>query len=181
MSVGLRSVSRLCLPLMLVPLVGCGPDRNAFAPQCPSARLIPQLADLNRYAGPGPAHDVTDLIVEARLMSVNGSCTNGDTKSIIPAKVVVSISVQRGPAMPGREIDVPVFLAVTEGETVLTKQVYPVHAVFPANVDRLTMSSPVIDIELPVTPSKTAAAYSVIAGFQLTPEELAANRHASGS
>jgi hypothetical protein len=53
--------------------------------------------------------------------------------------------------------------------------------VFPPNVDRLTMSSPEIDIDFPVSKSKTAAAYSVIAGFQLTPDELAANRHASGS
>jgi hypothetical protein len=143
--------------------------------------MIPQLADLNRYAGPGPTHDVTDLIVQARLLRVDGSCTNGDEKSVIPAKVVVSISVQRGPAMHGREADIPVFLAVTEGENVLTKQVYPVHAVFPPNVDRLTMSSPEIDIDFPVSSSKTAAAYWVIAGFQLTPDELAANRPASGS
>ncbi len=57
--------------------------------------------------------------------------------------------------MSGREADVPVFLAVTEGENVLTKQVYPVHAVFPPNVDRLTMSSPEIDIDFPVSKSKT--------------------------
>ena len=181
MSVGLRPVIRLFVPLVLLPLFGCGPERNAFAPQCPSARLIPQLADLIRFAGAGATHDVTDLIVQARLMKVDGSCMNGDDKAMLPAKVVVSISVQRGPAMRGREADVPVFLAVTEGENVLTKQVYPVHVVFPANVDRLTMSSPEIDIDFPVSPSKTAAAYSVIAGFQLTADELAANRQASGS
>jgi hypothetical protein len=180
MSFGLRPVIRLCLPLMLLPLFGCGPERNAFAPQCPSARLIPQLADLNRYAGPGPTHDVTDLIVQARLMKVDGSCVNGDDASMLPAKVVVSISVQRGPAMQGREADVPVFIAITEGEDVRAKQVYPVHVVFPPNVDRLTMSSPEIDMDLPVSRSKTAAVYSVIAGFQLTPDELAANRHANG-
>lgn len=181
MFVGLRPAIRLCLPLMLLPLFGCGPERNAFAPQCPSARLIPQLADLSRYAGPGPTHDVTDLIVQARLMSVQGSCVNGDDKSMLPAKVVVAISVQRGPSMSGREADVPVFLAITEGETVLAKQIFPVHVVFPPNVDRLTMSSPEIDMDLPVSRSKTAAAYTVIAGFQLTPDELAANHHANGS
>jgi hypothetical protein len=181
MPLGLPRVTGLCLPLVLLPLFGCGPERNAFAPQCPSAKLEPVLADLNRYAGPGPTHDVTDLIVQARLMKIAGSCTSGDDKSMIPAKVVVSFSVQRGPAMHGREADVPVFLAVTEGRNVLTEQAYPVHVVFPPNVDRLTMSSPEIDIDFPVSPSKTAAAYTVIAGFQLSPDELAANRHASGS
>jgi hypothetical protein len=136
---------------------------------------------LTRYAGSGPAHDVTDLIVQGRVIGVNGSCQAGDDKSVLPAKVQITISVQRGPAMRGREADVPVFLAVTEGETVRDKQVFPVHVVFPPNVDRLTMSSPEIDMGLPVTRSKNGASYGIIAGFQLTPEELAANRHASGS
>jgi hypothetical protein len=178
MSIGVRPVIRLCLPLMLLPLFGCGPGRNAFAPQCPTARLIPALADVSRYSGPGPTHDVTDLIVQARIIGVQGSCQAGDDSNVLPANVQISISVQRGPAMHGREADVPVFLAVTEGETVRDKQVFPVHVVFPANVDRLTMSSPEIAMGLPVTPSKTGAAYGIIAGFQLTPDELAANRHA---
>jgi hypothetical protein len=180
MSSGLPSVLRLCIPALVLSLFGCGPDRNAFAPACPSAKLIPALADMTRYAGTGPAHDVTDMVVQARVMAVNGSCTNGDDKSVLPAKVQVTISVQRGPSMKGRETDVPVFLAVTEGETVRDKQVFPVHVVFPPNVDRLTMTSPDIDMALPVTPSKSGASYGIIAGFQLSPDELAANRRASG-
>jgi hypothetical protein len=115
---------RFCLPMLLLPLFGCGPGRNDFAPVCPTARLIPALADLTRYAGPGPAHDLTDLILQARVTAVNGKCTAGDDKSILPATVDVTISVQRGPAMQGREADVPVFLAVTEGDAIRDKKVF---------------------------------------------------------
>jgi len=179
MSVPLRPAVRLCLPALLLSLFGCGPGRNEFAPVCPTARLVPALADMTRYAGKGPTHDLTDMIIQARVVAVNGSCSAGDDKSVLPAKVQVTIAVQRGPAMPGREADVPVFLAVTEGETVRDKQVFPVHVVFPPNVDRLTMTSPEIDLGLPVSPTRSGAAYGIIAGFQLTPDELAANRHAS--
>lgn len=168
---------RFAVPLLLsLPLFACGPGRNTFAPQCPSARLIPALADVSRYAGPGPAHDVTDLILQARVISVNGSCTAGDDQAMLPAKVQVTLQVQRGPAMQGREADVPVFLAVTEGDTVRDKHVFAVHLVFPPNVDRLTITSPDIDLDLPVSAEKTGASYGVIAGFQLTPEELEVNR-----
>jgi hypothetical protein len=143
-------------------------------------RLIPALADMTRYSGSGSARDLTDMVVQARVVGVHGSCINGDDKSVLPAKVQIAISVQRGPAMHGREVDVPVFLAVTEGETVRDKQVFPVHVVFPANVDRLTMSSPDIDMALPVSKSITGASYGIIAGFQLSPDELMINRHASG-
>ncbi|HEX2943509.1 MAG TPA: hypothetical protein VHO91_20815, partial [Rhodopila sp.] len=59
---------------LLLPLFGCGPARGPFAPACPSPRLIPSLAEMTRYAGPGPGHDLTDLILQARIMAVNGSC-----------------------------------------------------------------------------------------------------------
>lgn len=180
MSPGPRFVAHLCIPALLLTLTGCGPERNAFAPVCPTPRLIPALADLTRYAGPGPTHDVTDLIVQARVVAVNGSCEAGDDKSRLPAKVQVSISLQRGPAMQGRETDVPVFLAVAEGDTVRDKKVFPLHLNFPPNVDRLTITSPEIDMDLPVSPDKSAAAYGIIAGFQLSPDELATNRQSGG-
>lgn len=180
MSSLMRLVLRLCVPLLLLVLFGCGPGKNEFAPLCPTARLIPALADVTRYGGPGPAHDITDLVLEARVVAVNGSCEAGEDTSKLPAKVQVSISVQRGPAMQGREADLPVFLAVTEGDAVRDKKVFPVHLAFPPNVDRLTITSPEIDMDLPISSDKTGAAYSIIAGFQLTPDELAANWRAGG-
>jgi hypothetical protein len=176
----LPAAVRLCVPVLLLPLLGCTPPRNAFAPLCPSARLIPSLADVTRYAGAGPAHDVTDLILQARVIAVSGSCEAGDDKSKLPVTVKVSLSVQRGPAMKGRDADVPVFLVVSEGDAVLDKKVFPLHLTFPPNVDRLTITSPEIDMDLPVSKEKTGAAYSIITGFQLTPDELAVNRQGSG-
>ena len=173
-----RSVVRLSVQILLLSLFGCGPERNAFPPLCPTVQLIPSLADLTRYAGPGPAHDVTDLILQARVVSVNGSCQPGDDATKLAAKTQVTISIQRGPAMQGREADVPVFVAVTQGETIRDKQMFPVHLSFPPNVDRLTVTSGDIGLDLPVSADVSGAAYGIIAGFQLSPDELAANRHA---
>lgn len=176
MSFRLRPMLRLCLPALLLPLTNCGPGRNQFAPVCPVARLVPALADVTRYAGSGVAHDVTDMILQARIVSVRGSCQAGDDPAVLPASVQVGVSVQRGPGMPGREADIPVFLAVTEGDTVRDKQVFPIHIVFPPNVDRLTLTSPGIAMALPVTRDVSGASYGIIAGFQLSADELEANR-----
>ncbi len=182
MFLGSPSAVRRSAPVLLLSLLaGCGPARNTFAPACPTARLIPTLADMTRYAGAGPAHDVTDLILQARVVAVHGSCQAGDDPSMLPAKVTVSISVRRGPAMRGRQADVPVFLAVTKGDTVRDKQVFPVHLTFPPNVERLTLTSPEINLDLPVRPNSSGAAYDIITGFQLSPDELAANRKPGGS
>ncbi len=82
--------------------------------------------------------------------------------------------------MEGRETDVPVFLAVMDGDTILDKHVYLMHATFPSNVDRVTLGTGEIDMVLPVSPTKSGAAYTVLAGFQLTPDQLQRNRRNRG-
>ena len=181
MSSRLRFAVGLCTSVLLLPLVGCGPAKNEFAPLCPSARLIPALADATRYAGPGPTHDVTDLVLQGRVVAVNGSCEAGDDPSLLPVKVSVTISIRRGPAMKGREADVPVFLAVTQGDNVRDKQVFPLHVAFPPNVEQLTFTSPKISLDLPVSKDVSGPSYGIIAAFQLSADELAANRQAGSS
>ena len=44
--------------------------------------------------------------------------------------------------------------------------------VFPPNVDQVTLSSQVVHMVFPVSNTVTGASYTVLAGFQLTPEEL---------
>jgi hypothetical protein len=56
------------------------------------------------------------------------------------------------------------------------KKLFYLPVEFPPNVDTARAASPEIRMEIPVTTQKTAAAYGVIAGFQLTPEEFAAWR-----
>lgn len=171
------SLLRLCLPVLLLPLFGCGPGRNQFAPACPVAQLVPALADLTRFNGAG--RDLTDLIVQARVIGVNGTCAPG-SEGTLAASVSITIDVHRGPGMGGREVDIPVFVAVSRGEEVLDKQLLPVRVAFPQNVDRVRMTSKPIDLTLPVGEGVSGPSYRVIAGFQLTPEEMAFNRQPAG-
>ena len=50
-----------------------------------------------------------------------------------------------------------------------------------SNSDRLQLTGDVLDLALPVSANRTAAAYKVTTGFQLTPEELATNRALEGA
>ncbi len=170
-----RALACLCLPLLLL---GCGPGRNEFAPPCPAPVLLPAVSDLTRYSPTATTHDLTQLVVQARIESLNGSCKAGDDASTIDTTVRIGLSIQRGPAMSGREVNLPVFLAVALGNDVRTKQIFPVHATFPPNVDRLNITSDDIEMKIPVSDKITGASYGLIAGFQLTPAELAENRAA---
>ncbi len=174
------AVLRRAIPLavMLPALVGltsCGPARNQFAPACPGASLLPQAADLNRYrASPhGSGHDLTDLILQARVVKVAGTCEPGPNAHTLDATVKVTMEVSRGPAAQGRTADVTYFVAVAEGDRILDKHVLADRVAFPANLDRVYLVSDPVDMQLPVSPEKSGAAYTVWVGFQLTPAEMA--------
>jgi hypothetical protein len=162
-------------------LFGCAPGRNDFAPTCPAPRLVSTLADMTRYSPTAKTRDITGLVVQARVVSLNGTCQAGDDPSTVAAKTRIGLSIQRGPAMTGRDADLPVFLAVTLGDEVRDKHVYQVHVTFPPNVDHVDLVSPEIDLVIPVSGKVTGASYGLIAGFQLTADELAANQSAQAT
>ncbi len=155
---------------MLLPLLAsCGPARNQFPPACPGRAILGDAADLDVYrAG---SRDLTDLMLHGRIVGMQGSCREGDNKNQLAVTVRIGVEVTRGPALAGREADVPVFVAVTDGDTILDKRTVMMHVVFPSNIDRVTLTPGDMNLVLPVTVSKSGAAYTILGGFQLTSGE----------
>jgi hypothetical protein len=165
---------RLGAAALLLALAGCGGGGgDTFAPLCPVPALQPDLADLTRYRPTG--HDITDMIVDARITAVHGACKPGG-KDKLSAGLKVSFQFARGPAATGRTADAAYFAAVIMGDQILDKRVYPLHVEFPANTETVQFDGDPIDMVLPTPPGTTGAAYRVEVGFQLTPQELAVNR-----
>jgi hypothetical protein len=159
---------------VLTGLSGCGPGRNQFAPACPEAHLLPQAADFARYRNEA-GHDLTDMVLSGRVLKVDGHCEPGSGPNKLDASVTVTLEFNRGPAASGRQADVQYFVAVAEGDQILDKKILRDRVTFPSNLDRLFLVSDPVDMQLPVSPEKTGAAYTVWVGFQLTPAEMAAS------
>ena len=161
----------------LLLLSGCGGGEGDFAPPCPRPSIPRDFNDLHRFRGAG--RDITDSVLEGRITGLSGSCKRtGD--NTVTATISVSLELTRGPAAPGREADVGYFVAVTQGERILDKQVFRLRAEFPANTDRLRLTGDEVELKLPVTPDRTAATYQVLVGFDLSPAELELNRQRMG-
>lgn len=161
---------------LLPPVSACAPERDQFPPACPSVAFVTPTADVAVFRPGSDGRDLTTLMLSGRMQAVQGQCKPGDTKNTVDATVTVAAVLTRGPAMTGNQATVPIYVAVTEGERILDKHIYTLGATFPSNVDRVTVSTPAILMVLPVTPTKTAAAYSILAGFQLTADQLANSR-----
>lgn len=154
-------------------LAACGDKQDRFAPPCPSPTILPDLGDLRRYNGRG--QDIVDTVLEGRVVSIEGSCTR-TAPGIVTATVSIGLDLSRGPAATSRTADLAWFIALTDGDNILDKRVFPLRPTFPPNVNRLRLVGDQIDINIPVSSQKSAAAYRIVAGFELTPAEVAVNR-----
>jgi len=160
------------LPILL--LAGCGPKTNEFPPACPNPAFLRDLADIVRYRPGATGRDLTDVVVRGRLTAIKGRCEE-DSPTLLSTTVEVQMELFRGPGMVGRKVQVPIFVAVVLNGEIVDKQVFPIDFEFPSNVDRGTISTPGITMGLPVSAERSGAAYGMIVGYQLTPEELATN------
>jgi hypothetical protein len=167
------------LAVLLPVLAGCGPARNQFAPPCPGQAILADAADYDAYRSGSPTgvgRDLTDLVLHARIVGMQGTCREGDRKNQLAVTVQIGVEVTRGPAMSGQQADVPVFVAVANGDTILDKRAFAMRVAFPSNIDRVTLTPGDVNLVLPVTQAKTGAAYTIVAGFQLTPDQLVQRR-----
>ena len=145
----LRAIPPGAAALLLAALLGGCTRSDAFAPACPQLTMLKDGADFTRFAGAG--RDMTDLVLDAHLTAVPASCHwADDTHRKVEAKLQVAMSLGRGPAMGGRSVDVPYFVAVTQGEHVLDRQSYAVRAEFPANADRVSVTGDEVTMLFPV-------------------------------
>jgi len=152
---------------------GCGPSDDKFPPACPALSLLRDGGDLTRFAAAG--QDVTDMVLHARIVGVPAKCETVDAHEV-RATLTVQADLTRGPAAQDRTQGVTYFIALTEAGKVLKEQDFQMTAAFPANVDRINAKSDDVELLLPVSTTKTAAAYHIYVGFRLTAAQLAYNR-----
>jgi hypothetical protein len=166
-----RCVRAMALVVLAFGLASCGPGKGEFAPACPVPGLVKPLAELSRYRG--TSTDVRELVVRARIVDITGNCEPGDNNKSVVTTAQVVVDAARGPAMQGDAIALPVFVAVTDAGAIYDKTLFWLPVEFAPNVDTARATGKEVRMEIPVTPAKSAAAFGIVAGFQLTPEEMA--------
>lgn len=149
-------------------------------PICPRVAFLTPTADLAVFRPGSNGRDLTALMLAGRMETIQGKCEWGSVDGTVAATVTVGAELTRGPAMPGNHANVPVYVAVIEGSRILDKHIYMLSVTFPSTAQRVSAATPPVFMVLPITPTKSAAAYSILAGFQLTADQLAANGARNG-
>ncbi len=155
---------------LIASLAGCA-GGSRFPPACPNVVLLKPAADVMLYQ-PGGGHDLTELQLQGSITAASGTCRPGTTPGTVVATLSIGMDFLRGPVAPTRQANIPYFVAVARGDRILNKQVFTAQATFPPNKDRVAVTSGPIEVTLPVTPTRSGAAYTIWVGFQLTEAQL---------
>ncbi len=177
---GVRLVLAAAALAGLLP-AACGGGGSARGPAlpvaCPRPGILADGADLTRWR-PGPVRDLTTLVFDARLSGLNGSCRPGRGDRTLEVTLAPSFAVERGPAGSGERLaELPWFVAVVgPGDEILQRRSFTERVPFNRGETRAAGAAEPVRLSLPVGEERRATDYRVLVSFELTPEELAANR-----
>jgi hypothetical protein len=160
--------------LALAALAGCSSESTTGPVACP--RIIPAPgADTIALFGPG-GHEQKDVLVGGRFYDISASCTQ--LKVGFDINTQISFYAERANnGIPN--VILPYFVAlIGPGEKVLTEEQYQEKLEFiPGEPFRRTLAEK-ITVHVPLRSKADSASYTVVVGFQLTPDQIAFNRAA---
>ncbi len=161
---------------LLTALTGCGGGEAAsmeFAPACPITHIPSEAADYYLYKGKGT--DYRDLVARASIVKLEGDCSAGGPKDL-KTRVVLHITVERGPASTTEALSMPWFIAVLHGDRIVNKHIFRHTVNFPANLATFNTMTKIITIDLPIPPRNVDSDYRFEVGFQLSKSQLDYNQ-----
>jgi hypothetical protein len=157
--------------LGLVILAGCSSNPNT-GNACPAIIAAPS-ADSVFLFGPG-GHERKDVIIVGKIYDLTDSCTRvADGLSV---DTQISFYAERVSNLV-KDTTFPYFVALVDpSQRVLAQNAYTVPVQFlPGEAARRTPPEK-ITVHLPMSQRAGAASYTVVVGFQLTPDQIAFNR-----
>jgi len=162
--------------LPMLALAACAPQRiEDRLVACPHLSLPADVADLTRHL-PGAAPDLSTLVLDARVTAVDGDCRRGRRDQSVDVAVGLRLRVDRGPAATGRAAQIPWFIAVLDGDEILSRQSFVMPVTFAPNTTRAEVATQRVDVSFPARPGRRIQDLRIITGLQLGPEELDLNR-----
>lgn len=172
-------VCRLTAALLALMLSGCSSLETKTPPSCPPVLVLRDTAQLVRYL-PGPGRDITDVVFGANVVDFRAECVYNRKRTEVDIDLSVMFDVRRGPADRTRRADFRYFVAIPHFHPAPQgKRVFPISVRFEGNRTRLRYTDKV-ELTVPLDPKQPRDEYAIYLGFQLTPDEIEANRRRRG-
>jgi len=175
-------MKRFFAPALLVALAACSshhqPDPNtAEAPPpgdaprpffCPEPERLEQAATLTEFL-PGRS-DVAAQVTTAQITGIAGSCTLEPKKDLLALNFQAGFAATNGPANHGAALTLPYFVAVTDGEDVISKTDYTITLAFDGNAS--TAQATTKPLKIDIERGELSHDMQILVGFEMTADQL---------
>jgi hypothetical protein len=153
-------------------LAGCN---DSVVPQCPSAAVLADTSALTVFRAGAP-RDPSGEAYTATIDNVRTSCVFPKGASASTSTLNFTLRGVRAPSLDGADYALPYYLAVTQGDRILSKTPLTVHLVFAPGSAAASQDVALDDTVVKLEPGHPPTDYALLVGFQLTDAERAYNQ-----
>ena len=156
------------LVVLLAPL-GLAACTGSEAPElsCPQVAVLQQASRMTQYQG--ASTDIANQTLDARITGVAGKCSPAD-KDMERVTFRIGFAATNGPASRLASQTLPYFIAITQGDRIISKRVFPVNFDFRNGAEQAVASTTPIRLMFPR--AARSAEQQVLVGFQMNQNEV---------
>ena len=162
----------LLFPAMVLYLSGCASTETVL---CPSAAVLRDTATLTVFRSGAPL-DPSGEAFTAAISGVKTSCHYNKGAGDIPTEMSFTVRAVRAPSPDGGHYQVPYYLAVTQGDRVLSKKNFMLDVDFAPGTAAFTQDVSLDTTTISLEEGHPATDYQLLVGFQLSDADRAYNQ-----
>jgi hypothetical protein len=159
---------------LLLPLLGC----STKIVICPVPAILADTQSVTFFR-PGTAPDMANELYTVSLVDAQGDCTYNASQNLVKASLDLTFRATRAPQAQAATYSVPYFVAVTENAKIYNKRILYLKFTFAPGASTATINQSPNDFQLHVSNGKLPWNYEEMAGFQMTPDQIAYARNRS--
>lgn len=163
------SITRIARTAIVLAPVGLAACSAGKAPQlyCPQVAVLQQASRL--VLTRGGARDIAARTLDARVTGVAGRCSLA-AKGMEKVTFQIGFAATKGPAARFAGRTLTYFIAITQGDRIIGKKMYPVTFGFPNGAVQAVATTQPITLDFPRAPRSRAQ--QVLVGFQMSQAQL---------
>jgi len=151
----------------LLLLMGC----SSKIIVCPVPAILADTKILTIFR-PGATPDLANELYTVALTDAQGDCTYSTKSQTVHSSLQLTFIAARAPSAEAVTYSVPYFVAIHENARVFAKRLYTLKITFASGASVATVKQAPDDVDIKLGNGKLPWNYQMMAGFQMTPEQI---------
>jgi len=170
----MRSTFRRSILLLAIaaPLAACS---HKGVDNCPGVSSVVETSVATVF-GPGPSRDPSNILYTIEISGLKSSCDFDKSAENSQTNLEITFRGTRAPNGAAAHYRVPYFVAVSQSDRIVSKRVFSADLGFEPGETSTTFTDTIGAVNVRAGREKHTFDYEILAGLQLTKEQLQYNR-----